>query len=151
MTEPLTPEEERSLRNAIARGEPLRLFAVSRGIRHVVTRLLATLDAARQPDPEAALRETLDAIDALGDDPDYDRVTAVAAAGILRPALAAVAAWLAEDDRLARALHVTGLNSIGKAPGHHGKFTERCICNGDAAAIIRALTDTTSADEEAIR
>jgi hypothetical protein len=40
---------------------------------------------------------------------------------------------------LAEALHATGLNSIGHKPGHHGRFTPACICNGDAAAILAAL------------
>lgn len=40
---------------------------------------------------------------------------------------------------LAEALHKTGLNSIGKAPGNHGRYTDRCICNPDAADILAAL------------
>ena len=42
-------------------------------------------------------------------------------------------------EELARALHETGLNEIGRAQGSHGKFTKTCICNIDAATILDAL------------
>jgi len=42
-------------------------------------------------------------------------------------------------EALAKALHTTGLNTIGKTAGSHGKFTDRCICNSDAAAILANL------------
>lgn len=44
-------------------------------------------------------------------------------------------------DALAMALHETGLNTIGKAAGSHGRFTGRCICNADADRILAALPD----------
>lgn len=42
-------------------------------------------------------------------------------------------------ERLARALHATGLNSFSHRPGTHGRFTTHCICNFDAADLLAAL------------
>lgn len=51
-------------------------------------------------------------------------------------------------EALARALHATGLNTIGKRPGSHGVYTERCICNPDAAAILAAATPASAPEAD---
>ena len=54
---------------------------------------------------------------------------------------AAIAAALLTPERLAEALHKTGLNTIGRKQGSHGTFTSECICNSDAETILAALRD----------
>jgi hypothetical protein len=49
-------------------------------------------------------------------------------------------------ERLALALHNTGLNSIGQKPGFHGRYSDRCICHPDAAQIANEYAAITPKD-----
>jgi hypothetical protein len=49
-------------------------------------------------------------------------------------------------ERLALALHNTGLNSIGHKPGFHGRYSDRCICHPDAAQIASEYAAITPKD-----
>jgi hypothetical protein len=49
-------------------------------------------------------------------------------------------------ERLALALHNTGLNSIGHKPGFHGRYSDHCICHPDAAQIANEYAAITPKD-----
>lgn len=75
--------------------------------------------------------------------PEQAGTLGAAIRGIRAKAIADAKAWFGTADdmdpeRLARALHATGLNTIGRKPGSHGPYTDRCICNSDAAQITAA-------------
>jgi len=71
---------------------------------------------------------------------------------------AEAAAWIAgvravtlapaplDVERLALALHNTGLNSIGHKPGFHGRYSDHCICHPDAAQIANEYAAITPKD-----
>ena len=124
------------------------------GVGPEYERMLATAYAATPAPldvtPEAAVMGTdarlwaSEFVRLFGNDPDEGTMLGWFANAI-EAGRAATPAPL-DVERLALALHNTGLNSIGHKPGFHGRYSDRCICHLDAAQIANEYAAITPKD-----